>query len=37
MLDPIAEVEDWNAQHIEARTENVLSLAWDYVAPWLFN
>ena len=37
MLDPIAEVEDWTVDLIEARTENVLSLAWDRIAPWLFD
>ena len=37
MLDPIAEVEDWTLELIEARTENVLSLAWDRIAPWLFS
>ena len=36
MLDSIAEVEDWTSELIEARTENVLSLAWDQIAPWLF-
>jgi len=36
MLDPLAEVNDWTAELIEARTENLLSLAWDNIAPWLF-
>ena len=36
MLDPIAEVEDWTTELIEARTENVLGLAWDQIAPWLY-
>ena len=36
MLDPLAEVNEWTAELIEARTENVLSLAWDNIAPWLF-
>ena len=36
MLDPIAEVEDWTVDLIEVRTDNVLSLAWDRIAPWLF-
>ena len=36
MLDPLAEIEDWTAELIEARTENVLGLAWDNMAPWLF-
>ena len=37
MLDPIAEVEDWTTELIEARTENVLGLAWDQIAPWLYD
>ena len=37
MLDPIAAVEDWTTELIEARTENVLGLAWDQIAPWLYN
>ena len=37
MLDPIAYVEDWSVELIEARTENLLSLAWDQIAPWLFD
>ena len=36
MLDPLAEIEDWTAELIEARTENVLGLAWDNMAPWMF-
>ena len=36
MLDPLAEVNEWTAELIEARTENVLGLAWDNIAPWLF-
>ena len=36
MLDPLAEVDEWTAELIEARTENVLGLAWDNIAPWLF-
>ena len=36
MLDPLAEVNDWTAELIEVRTENVLGLAWDNIAPWLF-
>ena len=37
MLDPIADVEDWTVELIEQRTENLLSLAWDQIAPWLFD
>lgn len=36
MLDPLAGIDDWTAELIEARTENVLGLAWDNMAPWLF-
>ncbi len=36
MLDPLAEINDWTTELIEARTENVLGLAWDNIAPWLF-
>ena len=36
MLDPLAEIENWTAELIEARTENVLGLAWDNITPWLF-
>ena len=37
MLDPVAAVEDWTIDLITKRTDNVLSLAWDRIAPWLFN
>ena len=36
MLDPIANVDDWTVGLIEERTENLLSLAWDQIAPWLY-
>ncbi|MDE0688070.1 MAG: DUF262 domain-containing HNH endonuclease family protein [Candidatus Poribacteria bacterium] len=35
MLDPIAEVSDWTKGLIQKRTENILQLAWDVIAPWL--
>ena len=35
MLDPIAEVSDWTKCIIQKRTENILQLAWDVIAPWL--
>ena len=35
MLDPIAEVSDWTKCIIQNRTENILQLAWDVIAPWL--
>ena len=37
MLEPIADVEEWTVQLVEARTENLLSLAWNQIAPWLFD
>lgn len=36
MLDAVADVEHWSAQLIHNRTENLLELAWDQIAPWLF-
>ena len=36
MLDALTTVDDWTAQMIEDRTENILSLAWDQISPWLF-
>ena len=36
MLDPIANVDDWTVGLIQERTENLLSLAWDQIAPWLY-
>lgn len=36
MLDPLATVGQWTARLIEERTENILSLAWDRIEPWLF-
>ena len=36
MLDPIGEIEDWTVDMVRARTENILSLAWDEIAPWLY-
>ena len=35
MLDPIVNVENWNKDFIEERSENILSLAWDVIAKWL--
>jgi len=35
LLDHIMGVEDWNADLIQKRSENILSLAWDRIAPWL--
>ena len=36
MLDPIAKVDEWTVELIEARTDNLLSLAWDQISPWLY-
>ena len=36
MLDALVTVDNWTAQMIEERTENILSLAWEQIAPWLF-
>ena len=35
MLDPIANVDEWTECTIKKRTENILELAWDVIAPWL--
>jgi hypothetical protein len=35
LLDPIRAVNDWDEAFIYSRTDNLLSLAWDRVAPWL--
>ncbi|MCY4340099.1 MAG: DUF262 domain-containing HNH endonuclease family protein [Gammaproteobacteria bacterium] len=37
LLDPLREVEEWDERLIRARTENILSLAWDTIAPWLWD
>ena len=36
LLDPLYEVEDWNGELVEARTENICRLAWKTIAPWLY-
>ena len=36
LLDPLASVNEWTADLIEDRTENILELAWDQIAPWLY-
>jgi hypothetical protein len=35
LLDPIRTVKDWDEAFIYSRTDNILSLAWDRLAPWL--
>ena len=37
LFDPIAGVEDWTAELVGERTENLLSLAWDQITPWIFD
>ncbi len=37
LLDPLREVEEWDEKLIRARTENILSLAWDTIKPWLWD
>ena len=36
-LDPIRDVEDWTKGFIEKRTDNIASLAWDTIKPWLWD
>ena len=36
LLRPLSEVENWTESLIKERTENILSLAWDRISPWLF-
>lgn len=36
ILDSICSVENWDEGIIQARTKNLLSLAWDTIEPWLF-
>ena len=37
MLDPVRGVEAWDGELIQARSENIASLAWDRIAPWLYD
>ncbi|MCY4641134.1 MAG: DUF262 domain-containing HNH endonuclease family protein [Gammaproteobacteria bacterium] len=37
LLDTLNQVYDWNEKFIEVRTENIASLAWDKISPWLFS
>jgi len=34
-LEPLSQVEDWNADFIMARSKNLLSFVWDRFEPWL--
>ena len=36
MLDPITNVEQWTKGLVDRRGYNILQLAWDQFAPWLF-
>ena len=35
MLDSLADVGEWTETLIRKRSENILALAWDRIAPWL--
>lgn len=35
ILSPLNKVEKWDAEFIKKRTNNILELAWDEIAPWL--
>ena len=37
MLESLRDVEHWTVELINERTENVLSLAWDAISPWLYD
>ncbi|MCY3985771.1 MAG: DUF262 domain-containing HNH endonuclease family protein [Candidatus Dadabacteria bacterium] len=37
MLNSLRRVEGWNKEFIENRTRNIAGLAWDRIAPWLFD
>ena len=37
MIESVARVDDWTVDLIRSRTENILSLAWDELSPWLFD
>ena len=36
MLDSIVRVDRWTEDLIRSRTENILDLSWEAVAPWIF-
>ncbi len=36
LLDPIRDVREWNEMLVRGRTENILGLAWDTLAEWLW-
>ncbi len=35
LLDPIRSVDEWNAELVKSRGENIAALCWEYVWPWL--
>ncbi|MCY4384871.1 MAG: DUF262 domain-containing HNH endonuclease family protein [Nitrospinae bacterium] len=37
LLDPLSEVNAWNESLIQDRTENIASLSWNKISPWLFS
>lgn len=37
LAESISSVKKWDAKHIRKRSENIASLAWDEIAPWLFD
>ena len=36
MLDSLANVEEWTQEFVRKRSENILRLAWDVIAPWVY-
>ena len=36
ILDPMEGVSEWTADLVRMRTKNILDLAWDQIAPWLY-
>lgn len=36
LASTISTVEKWTAEHIKQRSKNLAELAWDEIAPWLF-
>ena len=36
MLDPLESVDEWTQEFIRQRSENILALAWDNIATWLY-
>ena len=36
MLDSLANVDEWTEDFLRRRSKNILELAWDKIAPWLY-